>query len=82
MIGSHHNLDVANATQRYLSLAILHRFCGISREQHVASVERAHRLGNRAELVRYKLYRLLFIDLASDDQDRVVRLLVATVERL
>ena len=78
VVGRHSDLDVADATQRDCSLAVLCRFGGVRFEQFVGPA--AVGSWDGAELLLYQIDSLLGIEAASDDQHRVVGLVVLPIE--
>ena len=74
----HHaeELGVPDAAQRDRALAVLHRLLRVDARQ------RARRLRDGAEVLRDQRERGLDVELARDDQHRVVGLVVHPVERL
>ena len=70
------DLHVAGAAQRHRALAVLRRLRGVERGQ------RARRARDRAEVLLHQRERLRLVELAADDQQRVVGLVPGAVEGL
>ena len=80
VIRGENELDIPHPPERHTALAILCRFCRIGREQLVRAGP--VRAWNAAEIVNDQVQCVIGIEAAGHDQDRVVRLVVLSVERL
>ena len=77
-----HHLHIAHAPERDRALAVLRGLLGVRGIENVSVRERSHRLGYAPEATHDLLQRCRFIELAGDEQHRVVRLIVLVVEGL
>ena len=80
MVHGERQLHVADPAQRYAAFAVLGGFRRVGREQLVGSGT----FGTRdwPELLLHQLDGTLGVEIAGDDEDRVVGLVVLAVERL
>ncbi len=80
VIGGHGVLNAAHPPQRHRALTVLGGLGGVGLEQPVGAA--AIRARDRAELLLDEIHRPLRVETARDHEDRVVGLVVFSVERL